>query len=91
MSKYHELLHAMQTGVEYRQNKRDQEPKHLRVGINAAMSDYGGLVALLIEKGIITAEEHEAAITASMQREVDAYRQHIAEEIGADPSTIKLA
>ena len=90
MTKYLELAHAMQTGVEFRQNKQDQTPKHLRVGINTAMSDMGGLVTLLIEKGVITAEEYEAAITASMQREVDSYRQHIAEETGNPIDAINL-
>ena len=61
--RYLSAAHGMQTGVSYVMEKDNTEtqPKHLRVGINAAMSDEGGLVTLLIEKGIITHEEYMKA------------------------------
>ena len=96
---YAALLHAMQSGVAYceatemipRVVPREQAPKRLRVGINAAMSDHAGLAALLISKGVITAGEYAAAITEAMRREVDAYRRRIADEAGVDPDKVTLA
>lgn len=69
--RYEAAAHAMQSGVAMEMNYRSQptEPKHLRVGINAAMSDMGGLVTLLIEKGVITSEEYIRAVADSMERE----------------------
>lgn len=44
--KYKALLHAMQTGVMYEleNDPTSGTPKHLRVGINAAMVNHGALV-----------------------------------------------
>lgn len=89
--RYHAAAHAMQTGVEFFPDKKDQTPKHLRVGINAAMSDQSGLVMLLIEKGIITKEEYLKSIADAMEREVDAYRKKIAGEYGVDACKVNLA
>ena len=72
----------MQTGVEFLQDKQDQTPKHLRVGINAVMSDLVGLAALLIEKGVITREEYVKAIADAMEREADSYRKEVQAETG---------
>lgn len=49
-------------------------PKHLRVGINAAMCDHGALVRLLVEKGIIAEADYLQAITDETRREVERYR-----------------
>lgn len=91
MSKYHELLHAMQSGVEFSRDKNDQTPKQLRVGVNAALSDAGGLATLLISKGVFTKEEYELAITQAMAREVENYRHKIADEIGSSADKINLS
>ena len=71
MSRYTDLLHAMQSGVAMKMNydESDTTPKHLRVGVNSAMCDQAGLVRLLVQKGIITPEEYEAAVTEEMARE----------------------
>jgi len=73
---YERLAHAMQSGVAFSMNESvngDTEPKHLRVGINAAMSDHGALVGMLIHKGIIDEEEYLDAIIAGMRREIETY------------------
>ena len=77
MSEYEELLHAMQSGVAMKMERDGAEtsPKHLRVGVNAAMCDHAGLVRLLISKGVITAEEYLAAITEEMRAEVRRYEE----------------
>ena len=79
--RYARAAHAMQTGVAYEMNKggRDPatEPKHLRVGINAAMADHEGLVRLLIRKGLITDEEYREAIADSMEAELKRYQDRM--------------
>lgn len=70
--------HAMQSGVAYEMSKGNDHattPKHLRVGVNSAMSDHGGLVKLLIAKGLFTEEEYLTAIADAMEDEVRLYRE----------------
>jgi hypothetical protein len=74
----------MQSGVAMKMNYDGSEtsPKHLRVGVNSAMCDSSALARLLIEKGIITHDEYEAAITAEMGREVARYEAWLTEHLG---------
>ena len=82
---YRAALHAMQTGVaiEMEHDAKSTSPKHLRVGVNAAMCDHAALARLLVEKGVITKDEYEAAITAEIQREVERFEKRISERAGA--------
>lgn len=87
--KYLQLAHAMQSAVSFLLNYPGEadglgSAKHLRVGVNAAMSDHGGLVELLVSKGVISDEEYLAAITKSMQREVDALTDRARRASGHD-------
>ena len=72
---YERLAHAMQAAVAFKMHHDPSEttPKHLRVGVNAAMSDQGGLAKLLIDKGIITELEYVTAMRDAMRRELDMY------------------
>jgi hypothetical protein len=81
MSRYHELAHAMQTGVAVKMQNDPSEtsPKHLRVGVNSAMCDQAALARLLMEKGVITQSEYEEAITAEMGREVERYQKWLSD------------
>lgn len=90
-SRYLGLMHAMQTGVEFQRDKSDQSPKHLRVGVNSALVSNCALADLLIRKGIITEQELQESVCDMMQREVDAYRNRIAAELGVPVETINLA
>lgn len=85
MSEYTKLAHAMQSGVAMKMNYDPSEttPKHLRVGVNSAMCDTSALARLLVEKGIITFEEYDAAITAEMAREVERYETWLTERLGS--------
>ncbi len=75
----------MQTGVAIMMNYTNQtQPKHLRVGVNSAMSDQGGLAQLLIAKGVFTLDEYEKAVADAMEREVESYRKLIQEKLGPD-------
>lgn len=84
MKSYEAALHAMQSGVamEMNHNAKPTEPKHLRVGINAAMCDHAGLVKLLVAKGIITEQEYIDAITGIMNAEVQRYEDKLREHYG---------
>lgn len=84
IKRYHEAAHAMQSGVAMTMNYEDTltTPKHLRVGVNAAMSDQGGLVTLLIAKGVFTKEEYLAAIADSMEKEKDTYEEQLSARLG---------
>lgn len=78
-AEYEGLVHAMQTGVALMESRSEETaPKHLRVGVNAAMCDHVALVRLLIAKGVITHEEYVQAITDEMRREVKRYEDRIA-------------
>ncbi|KKN86948.1 hypothetical protein LCGC14_0262170 [marine sediment metagenome] len=85
--RYARALHAMQAGVAFMMNFPSPEimPKHLRVGINAAMCDHAALAKLLIAKGIITEDEYLLSLAEAMEAEVERYRQSIAERTGVKP------
>lgn len=81
---YGNKLHAVQTGIamEIEIGKAATSPKHLRVGINSAMCDHAALVRLLIEKGVITAEEYITEIEAELDREIARYEERLSEHFG---------
>jgi len=85
--RYEQLLHAMQSGVAMEMNLSGRqpatEPKHLRVGVNAAMCDHAALVKVLIDKGILTDEEYLKAMVEKMEEEVSAYETRLTESTGA--------
>lgn len=83
--RYLAAAHAMQSGVAMEMNydSTATEPKHLRVGVNSAMSDLGGLARLLIAKGIITEEEYFTAVADAMEAEKASYARHLTQRVGA--------
>lgn len=84
--RYLAAAHAMQSGVAAKMNidANDTTPKHLRVGINSAMSDNAALVSLLIEKGLISSEEYTKAIADQMEKERDSYARMLSEHYGKE-------
>lgn len=74
--RYVAAVHAMQSGVAAEMG-RSTEPKHLRVGVNAAMVDHSSLVQLLISKGLFTRDEYLAAIADGMEEEKGRYEQRL--------------
>lgn len=70
-ARYEAACHAMQSGVAMEMNIRPQptEPKHLRVGVNAAMADHAALARLLVAKGVFTEAEYLKEIADEMERE----------------------
>lgn len=89
--RYIAAAHAMQSGVKAdmetdpnRDSQGATTPKHLRVGVNTALSNVGSLAKLLIDKGIITEDEYFEAIADGMERERDRYRELITSRFGVD-------
>jgi len=77
-ARYNAAIHAIQSAVAHEINtgrSTDTTPKQLRVGVNAAMVDCGGLAKLLIDKGIITHKEYVAAIADMADAEVRRYEE----------------
>jgi hypothetical protein len=92
--RYLAALHAMQAGVAVTMgigwNSQDTTPKHLRVGVNAAMSDHGALVKLLIDRGVFTEQEYTIAIADAMERERDSYTRKVEDHYGPNGPKITL-
>lgn len=84
VERYTAALHAMQSGVaaEHQLGERDGEPKHLRVGINAAKVELGGLAGLLVSKGVIDHDEYVTAIADAMEAEVVRYEDRLSDRLG---------
>lgn len=82
--RWHDAAHAMQSGVaaEMPIDPSATTPKHLRVGVNVAMSDHGSLARLLIAKGVISEAEYLAAIADGMEAEARKYEQRLSEHYG---------
>lgn len=82
---YFTAAHGMQAGVQFEMNDptvNATEPKHLRVGINAAMSQHAALVNLLMRKGIINGEEYMEEIRLAMNDELARYEEAANKKMG---------
>lgn len=90
--RYLAAAHGMQTGVAAMMYKdpAETQPKHLRVGVNSAMSNISALAELLIDKGVITHDEYIAAVADAMERERDAYEERINAAYGSQAKDIRL-
>lgn len=90
LHEYLKLAHAMQTGVAMEMHHRPEivEPKHLRVGINSALSDNRAIATLLMKKGIITEEEYFEALRDAMRLEVAEHEKRLSKLLGG--ADIKL-
>ncbi len=76
--RYLDACHAMQTGVQLAMTRgvtNETEPKHLRVGVNAAMVEHGALLQLLIDKGVVTEDEFAEMLADKMEAEVHSYKR----------------
>lgn len=91
-SEYMQLLHAMQSGVATEMEDASRasatSPKHLRVGVNAALTDHYALAKLLMEKGVITKLEYYRALRDAMAEEVERYETRLSAAHGG--ASVKL-
>lgn len=78
--RYLKAAHAMQSGVAAMMAINPNgatSPKHLRVGVNSAMTEQRALATLLIERGLFTAEEYAKAMADAMEAEVGTYEAEL--------------
>ena len=89
--RYEQALHAMQSGVAMQMNwdAKDTTPKHLRVGVNAALVDSSALAQLLMNKGIITEDEYFSALADMAEFEVKRYEEIINDHFGGSNVTLE--
>jgi hypothetical protein len=83
--RYLRAAHAVQSGIAALMgtpHRSFTNPKHLRVGIDTCKRDLGSLAQLLIEKGIITAEEYGEAMADGMEVEAQMYEADVSEQMG---------
>lgn len=86
-ARYMAAAHAMQSGVKAKMEifpDGETSPKHLRVGVNAAMTEHNGLATLLIAKGVITEEEYTVAMADAMEKEKELYEKELSEHYGTN-------
>jgi hypothetical protein len=83
--RWHAAAHAMQSGVAMEMNIHPEptEPKHLRVGVNTALTDHASLAKLLISKGVITEDEYFEALADGMEAEKRRYEEHLSRLLGS--------
>jgi hypothetical protein len=80
---YHDLLHAVQSGVAAEMELTDAHtPKHLRTGVNSSLVNSSALGRLLIHKGLITEVEYVEALCVGMRDEVAVYEQRLSKHYG---------
>lgn len=83
--RYEEALHGMQTGVKVmvaRQGPAYEHAKHLRVGVNSAMSAHKALVDILLDKGVISEDEYYETIVRAMEEERRSYERQLGVKLG---------
>jgi hypothetical protein len=84
--------HRVQSAIAYLMNfpaYTAHHPKHLRVGIDTAKAEQGGLAKLLLDKGVFTPDEYEDAIASAMEREAERYAQE-ARAVGGLPDSVSF-
>lgn len=90
--RYLAAAHAIQSGVAMKMNydggptSGETSPKHLRVGVNMAMSDGSSLAKLLMDKGVITEAEYFAAIADGAEREKALYESALNAHFAGGPT-----
>lgn len=72
--RYDSAVHSYQSAIAFQierlgENGAGADNKHLRVGLNSAMSDQGALAKLLIEKKVFTEAEYFEAIVQMAEAE----------------------
>lgn len=72
-NRLHGLYHAIQSAIAFQiaRGSSMATPKYLRVGVDTAKAEAGGLADLLIAKGVFTADEYSKAMHAALESEVD--------------------
>lgn len=86
--RYLKAAHRVQTCIAFNPDQSDQEPKHMRVGIDMGKSDQAGLATLLMEKGLFTLTEYTKAVADAAEREAAARENELSTCFGINVSTV---
>jgi hypothetical protein len=86
-ARYNAAMHAVQSGVAMEiesggEAGQQTTPKHLRVGVNAALVGNAAIARILIERGICTLTEYTAALATEAEAEQHRYEQRLSAELG---------
>jgi hypothetical protein len=86
---YLDALHGVQSAIAWGRGKltrsqREEENKHLRVGIDSAHCTNAALTLLLVEKGVFTYEEMNEALRLLVNNEVARYEKEATEAFGKE-------
>ena len=81
IERYRAACHAVQSGVmsELGYDPSSGTPKHLRTGVNIAMTDLGSITRLLVSKGLLTIEEIDKALADGMEAEKQRYEKTLSD------------
>lgn len=97
LERYAAALHAVQSGIKWtmdldaldraagRKPAYEEDatsPKHLRVGIDSLKAEQGGLVRLLVDRGVFTMEEYVAAMVEAMETEQKLHEDILSKRLG---------
>lgn len=86
LARYFNACHAMQSGVamemELRPGSAATSPKHLRVGVNTAMLEHSAVVRLLLDRGLFTLDQYEAALADAAEAEARRYERRLSDLLG---------
>lgn len=80
--RYNQLAHAIQSAVKFHPDKKGQEAKHLRVGVDLRAVEHSALATVLMRKGIITEREYYEGLVDAMEEEVALREKELAEVFG---------
>lgn len=86
--RYMRAAHRVQTAIAVPPEAPDMTQKHMRVGIDMPKSDMGGLVRLLIAKGVFTEEEYLTAISDAAEHEAASREDELSSRFGRNVSTL---
>lgn len=89
-AEYATLGHQIQTCVaaDIALGSSAASPKMLRTGLNIVFVEQAALASLLIEKGVITLEEYQAALKKGLQQEVARLEADLSARMGSTVRSI---
>ena len=86
--RYYRAAHRVQSAIAFNPVRPRDEYKDLRTGLDLSKSDQGGLVTLLIQKGVFTMEEYLNAIAVSAEQEALSKEDELSAIIGVNVKTL---
>ncbi len=86
--RYERAAHRVQAAIAFNPDRPGDQYKDLRTGVDMSKSDLGGLVTLLIEKGVFTKTEYIAAVADFAEREAATKEDELSIRCGINVRTV---